>query len=311
MYDKLLIKIKEFNNITIFRHVRPDGDSMFSALALYTFLKDNFKNKKIKLCGYEKYDLVNNKVENVSDKFITNSLAIVLDTATSNRIDDFRAMAAKYVIKIDHHPKTDQYGDLNIVKPKDSSACQLLAEILLSSSFKKYKISSKICEYLYSGIVTDTINFRTTNTTSKTLLVASKLVELGNLQPSSIVEYLTDVDLCTYKKITKLRNKLIVKNKFGYIKLNKKDLKTIGLTPVLAKNNIDEIGCISDLNIWAFAVESDGAWDCSIRSKKPYIINKIAFKYKGGGHPNAAAVRHIKASELANLLEELSNLSNK
>lgn len=310
MYEKLLDKIKQFDKITIYRHVRPDGDCMFSALAFYSFLKDNFKNKSIKLLGYEKFDLIS-KNDTASDKFIMNSLAIVLDTATTARVDDFRCMAAKYVVKIDHHPVVENYGDVNIVKTECSSTCELLASILFSKTFSKYKISNKVYEYLYCGIVTDTINFRTTNVTSNTFKIASKLIEKGKLKPSDLVEYLTDSSLDTYKKITQLRNKLIVKNRFGFIKLNSNELKKIGLEPVEAKNNIDEIGTIKDLNIWAFAVENNGAWDCSIRSKRAYIINRIATKYSGGGHPNASAVKHIKASELNSMFKELENLSSK
>ena len=310
MYENLLKQINKYNKITIFRHERPDGDAMFSSLGLYYFLKDNFKDKQIKICGNDIYDLVSRN-DKVSDKFILESLAFVLDTSTSNRIDDFRSMAAKYIIKIDHHPLVENYADLDITKPESSSASELLAEILLSKSFSKYKISNKVCEYLYCGILTDTINFRTTNTTSKTLLIASKLVEKGNLKPAELVEYLFDINLETYKKVTEIRNKLNVKDGFGYIKLNRKELEKLNMTPIQAKNNIDEIGTISELKIWAFAVENDGLWDCSIRSKKPYIINKIASKYNGGGHPNAAAVKKLKLNDLNQLFSELIEISTK
>lgn len=310
MYENLLKQINKYQKITIFRHERPDGDAMFSALGLYYFLKDNFKDKQIKVCGKDVYDLIS-KNDKVSDSFILDSLAIILDTSTSNRVDDYRAFASKYIIKIDHHPAVENFGDLNIVKPQASSTCELLAEILLSKSFSKYKVTKKVCEYLYCGICTDSINFRTTNTTSNTLLIASKLVEKGSLKVDEIVEFLFDTNLKTYKKITEIRSKLVVKNGFGYIKLNKKDLNKLGMLPQEAKNNIDEIGTISELKIWAFAVENDGAWDCSIRSKKPYIVNKIASKYNGGGHPNASAVKHLKASELNNLFKELIEISTK
>lgn len=310
MYKELLDKINEFDKITIFRHARPDGDCMFSSLALYYFLKDNYKNKNVKLCGFEKYD-IESKIEKVSNKFISDSLAIVLDTATIERIDDNRIINSKYIIKIDHHPVVQNYGNINIVKPNYSSTCELLAEILLSNLFNKYSRSENVYRYLYSGIITDTLNFRTSNVSDKTLLIASKLVKYGNLKPSNIVEYLTDVDLQTYSKITLLRNKLNVNNKFGYIKLNKKDLSKIGFEPIEAKNHIDEIGCIKDLNVWAFAVENNGGWDCSIRSKRAYIVNKIAEKYNGGGHANACAVKHLNASELNKMFKELLEISKK
>lgn len=308
MYNKLLNKIKEYNKITIFRHVRPDGDCMFASLALYHFLKDNFKNKQIKVCGFDKFDLIS-KNDKTYDSFIMDSLSIVLDTSTSERIDDFRALASKYLIKIDHHPDVEDYSDLKIVDPFSSSACQILSKIFFSKTFSKYKISKKICEYLYSGIVTDTLNFKTSNTTAETLNIASKLVEKGDLIPSDIVEYLMNNDLKTFNKISLIRNKLTVSKKFGYIKLSNKDLKEIDIDFIKAKNQIDEIGNISDLNIWAIAVENNNVWDCSIRSKRKFTINNIAKKYRGGGHKNASAVKQISNSELNSLFKDLEKVS--
>ena len=310
MYEKFISKIIEYKYITIFRHVNPDGDCMFSSFAMYKFLKDNFPNKSIKMCGYETFDLIT-KNELVSDKFITNSLAIVFDTSTSNRIDDFRALAAKFIIKIDHHPVIDNYGEINYVDPKSSSASEVLAKILLSKAFSKYRISKDIYRYLYYGIASDTLNFKTTNTTSNTFSIVSKLVSKGDINPSDSYEYLNDVNLDTYKKISQLRNYLKSKKNFGYIVLNQKELKQIGFDSKTAKSYITEIGCIKDFNVWAFAVENtEGLWDCSIRSKRTYIINKFAMKYGGGGHPNASAVKNLKHSKLSQLFNELFEYSN-
>lgn len=310
MYNKLLKKIQEYEYISVFRHVRPDGDSAFSSLAMYYFLKENFPEKKIKIGGNEKYDIVS-KNDIISDNFIKKSLAIVLDTATDERVDDFRCMAAEYIVKIDHHPPVQNYGDLNIVKPDYSSACELLADIFFSKVFSKYKYSNRIYEYLYCGMVTDTLNFKTANTTYKTLNIASKLVEKGSLKPSDLYEYLNDVDISTFRKINIIRNQLKVVDNFGYIKLDSKQLKKLNLDPVEAKNNIDEIGKIKELNIWAFAVENNNGWDCSMRSKRQYTINQIATKYTGGGHPNACAVKHVKLSDIDSMFKELALFSKK
>lgn len=308
MYEKLLEKINEYDHITIFRHARPDGDCVFSSLALYYFIKDNFKNKKVKLAGFEKFDLIS-KIQKVSDKFIKDSLCIVLDVSNLERVDDIRCKDGNYIIKIDHHPPVSNYGNMNIVYPKASSTCQILAEIFLSKTFSKFYLSNKVCEYLYCGMILDTINFRTTNTSSKTMLVASKLIKKANLKVSDLVEFVMNQSLDTFKKVTKIRNHLVIKNNFGYILLKKKDLDKIGIDPLQAKNNIDEIGSINELNIWAFAVENNKKFDISIRSKRGYIINEIAAKHGGGGHPNAAATKQLSLAQLNVLLDELTKLS--
>ena len=311
MYKELLDLINKYDCIAIFRHVRPDGDAMFSALALYTFIKENFKDKKVKIGGFDEYEIITKK-DKLSDKFINESLAIVVDTSNRERVDDSRFSTAKYVIKIDHHPVVDNFGDMNIVNSDAAACCEVLSDIFFSKTFKNYKISPKTCEYLYCGIITDTINLRTTNVTPNTLNNAYKLASAGNLQVSNLVEYLMDKNLSTFKKISKIRNSLKIKESCGYIILDKKQLKQIGMSHEEAKNQIDEIGSIKDLNVWMFATqEPDGTYGVSVRSKRGYVINEICQKYGGGGHKNASGVKGVNKKELNTLLNELIELSTK
>ena len=310
MYSKLLNKIKEFDKISIFHHYRPDGDCMYSSLAVYEFLKDNFKDKKIKFCGFDKYEKIN-KHEKVSDSFIKNSLAIVIDTSVLKLVDDDRCKTAKFLIKIDHHPETEPYGDLKIVEPKCAAVAELIAKILFSKSFSKYKVSEKVCEYLYSGIVTDTLNFSTTNTTYNTLDISAKLAKKGNLHISDVVSYLEDLDSNSFQQVTKLRSYLKIEKNFGHIILTEKQAKSLNMEPLQAKNHINEISSISNLNIWGFAVQNGKKYDVSIRSKKGYIINKIAREYGGGGHANAAGIRQISKKELNEMFHRLIEMSTK
>jgi len=262
MYKEFLELIKKYDSIAIFRHVRPDGDAMFSALALYTFLKDNFKDKKVKISGKDTYEIINIS-HPISDSFIKKSLAVVVDTSNKERVDDQRFLNAECIVKIDHHPVVDDYGYLNIVDSKSAACCELLARILFSREFKGYYISPETCKYLYCGLVTDTLNFRITTVSYKTFEVAYKLVKTGDLK-------------------------------------------------VYAKNNIDEIGKISDLMVWAFAVEEeDGLYSASLRSKRGYPVHLIARKYGGGGHANASGVKGITKKQLKTLFNELIELSTK
>ena len=311
MYKEFLELIKEYDCIAIFRHVRPDGDAMFSALALYTFLKDNFIDKKIRISGKDQYEIINVS-HPISDNFIRKSLAVVVDTSNKARVDDQRFLKAKQIVKIDHHPVVDDYGYLNIVDSKSAACCELLARILFSKEFKGYYISPETCKYLYCGLVTDTINFRTTSVTYKTFEIAYKLVKTGDLKVSDLVEYLMDKKLDTFHKVSKIRNYLKVEKQFGYIFLNQKQLQKLEMNAVDAKNNIDEIGKISDLLIWAFAVEEeDGLYSVSIRSKRGYPVHVIARKYGGGGHANASGIKGITKKQLKTLFDELIELSTK
>ena len=308
MYKNLLDKINEYEYITIFHHQRPDGDCMFSSLALYHYLKDNFKDKKIKFAGFEIYDKIS-KFEKISDSFIKKSLAIVLDTSNINRVDDLRVKDADYIINIDHHPVVESYGDINIVDTKCAAVSELLANILFSNTFKHLYLSELVCEYLYCGILTDTICFRTTSTTYKTLAVSSKLAKLGKFNIAEKVEYLFNKEAHLFTKITNLRSYFKIDNKFGYILLEEKDLNKLELDHNEAKNQINEFSRISDINIWAFAVYNDGLYDVSVRSKRGYVINKICHDFGGGGHPNASGIRGLTKNQVKQLFHKLLEMS--
>lgn len=310
MYKKLLDNILKYDSIVIFHHQRPDGDSIFSSLALYQFIKDNFKDKKVKIAGFDRYER-KELIQKVSDKFIRSSLGIAVDTSSIDRVDDERFKNCLYTIKIDHHPPFDNYADLNIVDTKCAAAAELIADILFSKSFSKYQISEDVCRYLYSGMVTDTINFRTTNTTYKTFEIAAKLIKLGNIDIAKTVESLMDDNIETFEKVSQIRNYLKVEKQFGYILLRQKDIDKLNMDPIEAKNHINEIGKISDLNIWLFAVEVDKKFDISVRSKRGYVINELCREYGGGGHPNASGVKQLSEKQLKEVFHKLIEMSTK
>jgi len=312
MYKKVLEKIIEYYNITIFRHERPDGDATFSCLALAQFIKDNFKDKKVKLAGNDTYDVypINQKV---SDNFIKKSLALVCDTSTSNRVDDTRFKDAKFIIKFDHHMFSEEFGNINIVKTEGSACCEILGDMFLSKAFSKYNLSDKTCSFLYSGILTDSQNFTTNNTTVKTLEIASKLANKGNLKVYDLSHKVFDISKETFEAVSKIRNYVVFADKFAYIILKNNDLKKIKILGKDARNHIDELGNINSLNVWAFFTynEKTKLYDGSLRSVKNYPINEFALRYNGGGHKNASGVNKLSLKRVESLIDELNKYANK
>ena len=81
---------------------------------------------------------------------------------------------ASYIIKIDHHPLSDDFGDVSIIDEHAAAAAELLADILFSF---KMKVSQKCAYYLYSAIVGDSGRFQYSDTNPRTFKVVSKLFE--------------------------------------------------------------------------------------------------------------------------------------
>lgn len=310
MYKKILEKIKEYKKITIFHHERPDGDAVFSSYALKEFIKTNFKNKQVYLVGNDSYDVLNS-VFKVKDNVIKDSLCIVLDTATKARVDDKRCFdLADYIIKIDHHPAYENYGDINIVNPDSAATCELLADIFFSKPFSKYKLNNNVRKYLFSGIVTDTMSFKTASCSTHTYRMASLLIENTKINVSDIYNEVFCKTEKEYKGVTALRKYYKSKGQTAYIVVSENDMKKIGLSYNTVKNNVDILANIKGINIWAiFAYnKSSKSYDGSIRSMHGYIINGIAARYNGGGHNNAVGVKNLNIKAINSLINELNNV---
>lgn len=113
-------------------------------------------------------------MDTVSDDDYQGALVIVTDTANTPRVDDDRYTKGDFLIKIDHHPNDDAYGDLLYVDTTTSSASEIITDFALSTSLA---LSNEAARLLYCGIVGDTGRFLYPATTSKTLSIASKLRE--------------------------------------------------------------------------------------------------------------------------------------
>ena len=103
---EILEKIKEYDSIVIGRHFRPDGDAVGSTMGLGRIISLTFPEKKVYLSNNDKSDymaFLGDISQSVDEEIIKESLVIVIDTATRDRVSDERILEGREVIKIDHH----------------------------------------------------------------------------------------------------------------------------------------------------------------------------------------------------------------
>jgi phosphoesterase RecJ-like protein len=110
-------------------------------------------------------------------------LVIVVDTANTERIDG-NIENAKYLVKIDHHPNNDKFGDLLIVDPIFASCAELVTNIAIDLNFKINVVAAK---YLYTGMVTDTGRFVYSSVKQNSMNMAGELLATG-LKPQKIYD---------------------------------------------------------------------------------------------------------------------------
>jgi phosphoesterase RecJ-like protein len=130
--NDILNKIRAYDEIVIHRHKNPDPDALGSQLGLRDILRMNFPDKTISAVGFDEPSLAFiGKMDRLSDETFKGKLVIVTDTANTPRIDDVRYQTGDFLIKIDHHPNDDAYGDLLAVDTTASSSIRNHCEFCL------------------------------------------------------------------------------------------------------------------------------------------------------------------------------------
>lgn len=302
----IISAIENAPTICIFRHINPDHDALGSQYGLLTWIKETYPDKQVFACGFHTTikGIVYPEAVEVSDDIIEQSLAIILDSANQERIDDQRFSLAKSRIKIDHHPLVDDYGDLKWVDIAMSSTCEMISTMLMETT--KQSLSYDVSRYLLAGMMTDTLMFSIRSTTSHSLIIAGYLLESG-VSINELHQKLFTTSLHEFKYINFIKNKAKVMH--GNILaafITNDELVEYGMHPNLAKEYIYALANITEIEVWALFIEIkvDDQWlfNGSLRSKRA-TINTIASQYNGGGHALAAAVKHVTLDQAQHIVQ--------
>ena len=312
-FNKVLTKIKNANRIAIFRHIMPDFDALGTQFGLATWIKDNFPEKEVRCFGDNHVTFTPRglfpETNKLSDSwFEEDFLAIIVDVGDKKRIADPRFEKAKYKIKIDHHPATDNIFDLPIVDTEKAAAAELVLSMLLS--FKgNYFLSQKAAEYFYIAIVGDSGRFQYNSTTPFTFDLASLLLEKG-INITKIYEkmYIKTIDDLEVTKFI-MNNYKIDKYGVCYYVLTNDDLIRLKITSERGKDNVNLFSNIEGVKIWCSITEdvTEPCFRVSLRSRN-YVINGVAAEFKGGGHAQASGAQIADLSELPKLIEALDRV---
>ncbi len=311
MYDILMQKIIEYDNILIYRHVNPDGDSLGSQFGLKLLIEDNFPTKKVYAIGNNRTDSLGIYFPNCIDdtkELAKDSLIITVDAANSPRIDGKYFMDGKELIKIDHHVVVDSYGTINIEKPEASSAAEMIAEFYQSFSSELY-LSPLAASYLYYGIVTDTSRFLHATTSAHTLRVSAMLID-AKADVQGIYTSINTRDEYTLRIMSYIFSHYQKTDKgVAYYIFDEKTLKDLEIDRQMASELIYILADVAELPIYvAFTEDAEnGIWRASMRSKNT-PIDHVANKYGGGGHKFACGATLYDPLNIQNMIIDLNNL---
>ncbi len=306
---QIIDSIEKYDKIIIHRHVRPDPDAYGSQIGLKSLISTNYPDKQVYAVGEHDPSLsflTNPDV--IEDEVYAGALVIVTDTANTERIDDYRYQKGDFLIKIDHHPNDDQYGDLLWVDTKASSVSEMIYELYDEGrDYKNWQLSDEGARLLFAGIVGDTGRFIFPSATERTFEIAGQLIRY-KFDRSKLFDGMYEKN----HKLLKLQgymyqNFVFDENGAVYIKLTKEVLQQFDSTPSDTSLLVGSFGDIKGICAWVIFVEEDDQIRVRLRSKGP-IINELAKKYNGGGHPLASGATVYSWEEADKVIAELKEI---
>ncbi len=315
LFKEILKQIKKYETIIIARHIGADPDALGSQFALKELLKENFPDKKIYAIGSiaSKFRFMGNldKPENLD---LSKSLLMVLDTPDLKRIESIEDINLYgCVIKIDHHPFVEKYGTIEYIE-ECSSTSQIIFKFILDT---KLKLTTKIAENIYIGIIGDTDRFLHDYTTAETFSLTSQLLECSKIDFTKLYEPLYSRPLSEVRFQGYIyENFKLTENKVAYIKLTDDIMKKYEVDSSSAGNMINDLKFVNEILVWVFLSEDTkmNIIKANIRSRGPFI-NEVASNFGGGGHKYASGVRLTNwedADALINALDiTAKNYNNK
>jgi phosphoesterase RecJ-like protein len=306
MKEKILETIEQYDTIIVHRHVRPDPDAYGSQCGLVEILKESYPDKKVYAVGQDEPTLhYMRMLDQIDDEVYQGALVIVCDTANAERICDKRYSYGDKLIKIDHHPNEDPYGDILWVDITASSCSEMIYEFYLFGKDKGLKMSDEAARLLFAGIVGDTGRFLFPSTTEKTFAYAGELIHY-RFSRKELFDKMYELD----PNIIKLNGYILqhfefLPNGVAYIKLTKELLAEYKAKPAEASLLVGTLGDVKGIKAWVFFIEEKDQIRVRLRSKGP-VINGVARKFKGGGHPLAAGASIYSWDEVDAVIKELN-----
>ena len=310
--EQILNKIKEYDRIMLFRHIRNDGDCVGATKGFKRILQLSFPEKEILLIDQDTaqyLEFMGPEDAPVADELYTDALGIVIDTATENRISNKKYTLCKELIKIDHHIPLVDYGNLIWVEEERSSACEMIVDFY--NTFKdELKIDSEAATHLYTGMVTDSGRFKYEGVSGDTLRNAATLLDVGvDTQTLFARLYLEAFEYLKFKAQLYQRMQ-ITENGVAYIYVDKAMQDEFNLTLEQASACVGTLDSIRGCICWmVFIDNNDAEGSIRVRLRSRFVaVNPIAEKYRGGGHACACGATVYSVDEMNALLQDADAL---
>lgn len=294
MLSQVVELIENKQKFGITTHIKPDGDGVGSSLGLCWLLRSLGKSAEVIVRGDvpESYRSLPGADEIRDVEKIDREYDAVFVIECSNLArPGIAGLEDTFTVNIDHHATSEHFGSINWIDSTASAVGEMIYNLCKAIGGR---VTREIAECVYMALVTDTGSFHFSNTTERTLKVASELVKAGvrpadiseavyNNYPWSRIELMRQV-LGTVRRdesgrVASMRQTLEMRERAGAVDGDNNGFVNIPL----AARDISAVVYMREVG--------ENEYRVSLRSKGSINVARVAEKFGGGGHRNAAGLR--------------------
>lgn len=282
-------RLEAARKVLVVSHVRPDGDAIGSLLGMGLALQDAGKTVQMVLADgvgasfrhLEGTEQIRKRPEGTVDTFIT------VDCADFKRAGKGMEAYGPPDLNIDHHKTNENFGKLNLIEADEVATAAILTNHLPRWGFS---ITKPIAAALLTGIITDTLGFRTPNTTAESLRQAALLMETGADMPELYMRVLVRRSFGAARYWGAGLSNLERTDRLVWSTLRLEDRKKAGYTGNDDADLINIISSVEEADVGMIFVEqADNHVKISWRALVPGVdVSPVARHFNGGGHAAAA-----------------------
>ncbi len=280
-----------YRRIVITSHMRPDGDSIGSSLALAWALRELGIDARVVHRDPPTPQLA--EFPGTGDIEVAGAIpqgteaVVVLECGDLARtgLSGFDGLP---LINIDHHPGNTGYGDVHWFDGTAAALGEVVFDIIAELGVP---LTAQMATQLFVAVVTDTGSFKYPGVSPRTFSTCARLLEAG-ADPVSTARKLYDShSLGRLRLQGALLQTLEVEldGRVALMTLTDAMLDASGSAP-------DETDGLINLPLSVKAIQAavcfkqadDGHWRVSLRSKGAIDVGRLARGFGGGGHRNAA-----------------------
>jgi len=294
--EALLTKIRQGNRFLITGHISPDGDSLGSSLGLARLLRGMGKGALIwfrdpvssvytSVPGVERIHQGTERPAGFPERFDA-IIAIECPSLERSGLED--QLTELPILNIDHHLGNQHYAQVNWVDSAAPSAGEMIHRLAQSMNAP---LDAETANVLYMTILTDTGGFRFSNATEAAFEASAQLVSEG-ARPELVSQWIYENrPLPVLRLLAEMLQTLEIHEagRIASALLTAEMMQRAGAGPSDTEGLVDYPRTVAGVEGVALLRErEDGKTKVSLRSRGEADVEKVARRYGGGGHKNAA-----------------------